>query len=207
MRYIYREVPLFTAALSSSKSLPRAVSIISSLMRFISRFFSVSGRPPSFWRPRRISAFIWSKTSQGLSQTSRVTRLSGTRLTVLPASCITATACSLHRLPLRWPPWSTANLDTAALLEYTMEEMKQENQEMAEEPAQSPPVERVTEKVKDPKKVTAGRVGAAAERQSKKNDFSSSFEHPRNHFATPLPCGRRHVCQYSSKGSGSGFRG
>ena len=34
-----------------------------------------------------------------------------------------------------------------------MEETKQENQETAEEPAQSPPVEKVTEKVKDPKKV------------------------------------------------------
>ena len=31
-----------------------------------------------------------------------------------------------------------------------------------EEPAQSPPVERVTEKVKDPKKVAAGHAGAAA---------------------------------------------
>ena len=33
---------------------------------------------------------------------------------------------------------------------------------MAEEPAQSPPVERVTEKVKDPKKVAAGRACTAA---------------------------------------------
>ena len=39
IRYIYREVPLFPAALRSSKSWPRAVSIISSLMRFISVFF------------------------------------------------------------------------------------------------------------------------------------------------------------------------
>ena len=38
-RYIYREVPLFPAALRSSKSLVRAVSIASSLMRFISCFF------------------------------------------------------------------------------------------------------------------------------------------------------------------------
>ena len=38
-RYIYREVPLFPAAWSYSKSLVRAVSIASSLMRFISRFF------------------------------------------------------------------------------------------------------------------------------------------------------------------------
>ena len=43
-----------------------------------------------------------------------------------------------------------------------MEETKQENQETAEEPAQSPPVERITEKVKDPKKVEARRAGAAA---------------------------------------------
>ena len=43
-----------------------------------------------------------------------------------------------------------------------MEETKQENQETAEEPAQSPQVERVTEKVEDPKKVAAGRAGAAA---------------------------------------------
>ena len=49
IRYIYREVPLFPAALSSFKSLPRAVSIISSLMRFISRFFfrSRADRPLS----------------------------------------------------------------------------------------------------------------------------------------------------------------
>ena len=44
-RYIYREEPLFPAAWSSSKSLPRAVSIISSLMRLISCFFSFSDRP------------------------------------------------------------------------------------------------------------------------------------------------------------------
>ena len=45
--------------------------------------------------------FSQSKTCQGLPQTSRATRLSGTRLAVLPASSTTATACSLHRLPLR----------------------------------------------------------------------------------------------------------
>ena len=43
-----------------------------------------------------------------------------------------------------------------------MEETKQENQETAEEPVQSPPVKRVTEKVKDPKKVAAGHCSAAA---------------------------------------------
>ena len=64
IRYIYREVPLFPAALSSSKSWPRAVSIISSLIRFISRFFFRSRAdrplsdargesPPSFGRTCR----------------------------------------------------------------------------------------------------------------------------------------------------------
>ena len=48
-RNIYREVP---AAWSSSKSLVRAVSIPSSLMRCTSCFFSVSDRSPSFWRAR-----------------------------------------------------------------------------------------------------------------------------------------------------------
>ena len=52
------------------------------------------------------------------------------------------------------------DLDTAALLEYTIAETKQENQETAEKRAQSP-VERVTEKVKDPKKVVAGPVDSA----------------------------------------------
>ena len=42
------------------------------------------------WRP----CFSQSKTSQGLSQTSRATCLSDTRLAVLPESSITATACS-----------------------------------------------------------------------------------------------------------------
>ena len=42
-----------------------------------------------------------------------------------------------------------------------MAETKQKNQETAEEPTQNP-VERVTEKVKDPKKVAGGRAGAAA---------------------------------------------
>ena len=70
-----------------------------------------------------------------------------------------------------------------------MKETKQENQETAEEPAQSPPVERVTEKVKDPKKKSQPGVPALpSERQSKKNDFSSRFEQPRNHFVpTPPP--------------------
>ena len=54
------------------------------------------------------------------------------------------------------------DFDTAALLEYTMAEMKQENQETAGEPAQSPPVQRVTEKVKDQKKVAAGHPDSDA---------------------------------------------
>ena len=75
-RYIYREVPLFPAALSSSKSLVRAVNIAASLMRFISCFFFVLGQsPPSFWRPRRISAFIWY-----LSTSERIRRNSSSEI-------------------------------------------------------------------------------------------------------------------------------
>ena len=48
--------------------------------------------------------FSQSKTSQGLPQTSRATRLSGTRLAVLPASSTTAMACSLHLEAL--PIWT-----------------------------------------------------------------------------------------------------
>ena len=44
----YREVPLVSALLSSSKSLVWSVSIASSLMRRRSWFFSVSDKPPSF---------------------------------------------------------------------------------------------------------------------------------------------------------------
>ena len=44
-RYIYREVQLFPAARSSSKSLVRTVSIASSLMRFMSCFFFFCSRP------------------------------------------------------------------------------------------------------------------------------------------------------------------
>ena len=70
-------------------------------------------------------------------------------------------------------------------MEETTLQSSRENQETAEEPAQSPPVERVTEKVKDPKQWQPGVPALPPERQSKKNDFSSSFEHPRNHFAPP----------------------
>ena len=94
-------------------------------------------------------------------------------------------------------------------LEYTMEETKQENQETAEEPAQSPPVERVTEKVKDPKKVVAGRAGAAARKAKQKERLFEQLRIAKESFRPPPPtptlCGRRHICQYSSKGSGSGF--
>ena len=131
--------------------------------------------------------FSQSKTSQDLSQTSRATRLSGTRLAVLPASSTTSTACSLRRLPLRWPPWSSANLDTAALLEYTMEETKQENQETAEEPALNPPVERVTEKVKDPKKVVAGRAGAAARKAKQEERLLGQLRVAKESFRPPPP--------------------
>ena len=79
-------------------------------------------------------------------------------------------------------------MNTAALLEYTMEETTlQNNRETAEEPAQSPPVERVTEKIKDPKKWQPGVPALPPERQSKKNDFSNSFGEPRNHFVPPSP--------------------
>ena len=69
-----------------------------------------------------------------------------------------------------------------------MEETKQEKQETAEEPVQCPPVKRVTEKVKDSKKWQPGVPALPPERQSKKNDFSSSFGWPRSHSPlTPTP--------------------
>ena len=129
--------------------------------------------------------FSQTKTCQGLSQTSRATRLSDTRLAVLPASSTTATACSLHRLLLHWPPWSTANLDTAALLEYTMEETKQENQEIAKEPAQSAQVETVTEKVKYPKKVVAGRASAVARKPKQEERLLEQLRVAKESFRPP----------------------
>ena len=86
-----------------------------------------------------------------------------------------------------------------------MEETKQENQETAEEPAHSPPVERVTEKVKDLKKVVAGRAGAAARKAKQEERLLEQLRVAKESFRPP--CGRRHDCQYSCKGSGSGFRG
>ena len=73
----------------------------------------------------------------------------------------------------------------------------------AGEPAQTArlPVERVTVKVKDPKKVAAGRAGAAARKANRERlleqlrTAKESFR-PHRH---PQPCGRG---QYSSKGSG-----
>ena len=65
-----------------------------------------------------------------------------------------------------------------------MAETKQENQETAEEPAQSPPVERVTEKVKDPKKVAAGRAGAAA-RKAKQERLLEQLRGAKESFRLP----------------------
>ena len=61
-----------------------------------------------------------------------------------------------------------------------MAEMKQET---AEEPAQSP-VERVTEKVKNPKKVAAGRAGAAA-RKAKQERLLEQLRGAKESFRPP----------------------
>ena len=66
-----------------------------------------------------------------------------------------------------------------------MEETKQENQETAEEPAQSPPVERVTEKVKDPKKVVAGRAGAAARKAKQEERLLEQLRVAKESFRPP----------------------
>ena len=76
------------------------------------------------------------------------------------------------------------DLDTAALLEYMMAETKQEKQETAEEPAQSPPVGRVTEKVKDPKKVATRRAGAAA-RKAKQERLLEQLRGAKESFRPP----------------------
>ena len=47
-----------------------------------------------------VAMFLPIENQPGLIATSRATCLSSTRLAVLPASSTTATACSLHRLPL-----------------------------------------------------------------------------------------------------------
>ena len=65
-----------------------------------------------------------------------------------------------------------------------MEETKQENQDTAEEPVQSPPVKRVTEKVKDPKKVAAGRAGAAA-RKTKQEERLEQLRVAKEPFRLP----------------------
>ena len=68
-----------------------------------------------------------------------------------------------------------------------MEETKQENQETAEELAQSPPVERVTEKVKDSKKVVAGRAGAAARKAKQGERLLEQLRVAKESFRPPPP--------------------
>ena len=68
-----------------------------------------------------------------------------------------------------------------------MEETKQENQETAEEPAQSSPVERVTEKVKDPKKVAAGRAGAAARKAKQEERLLEQLRASKESFRPSAP--------------------
>ena len=69
-----------------------------------------------------------------------------------------------------------------------MEETKQENQKTAEEPAQNPPVERVTEKVKDPKKVVAGRAGPAARKAKQEERLLEQLRVAKESFRpTPPP--------------------
>ena len=69
-----------------------------------------------------------------------------------------------------------------------MAETKQENQETAEEPAQSP-VEGVTEKVKDPNKVAAGRADAAA-RKAKQERLLEQLRGAKESFRPPAGDGR-----------------
>ena len=68
-----------------------------------------------------------------------------------------------------------------------MKETKQENQETAEEPIQSLPVERVTEKFKDPKKVTAGRAGAAARKAKQQERLLEQLRTAKESFRPPPP--------------------
>ena len=68
-----------------------------------------------------------------------------------------------------------------------MEEMKQENQETAEEPVQSPPMKRVTEKVKDPKEVAAGRAGAAARKTKQEERLLEQLRVAKEPFRSPPP--------------------
>ena len=68
-----------------------------------------------------------------------------------------------------------------------MEETKQENQETAEEPVQSPPVKRVTEKVRDPKKVAAGRAGAAARKTHQEERLLQQLRVAKEPFRPPPP--------------------
>ena len=66
-----------------------------------------------------------------------------------------------------------------------MEETNQKNQETAEEPTQRPPVERVTEKVKDPKKVVAGRAGAAARKAKQEGRLLEQLRVAKESFRPP----------------------
>ena len=66
-----------------------------------------------------------------------------------------------------------------------MEETKQKNRETAEEPAQSPPVERVTEQVKDPKKVVARRAGAAARKAKQEERLLEQLRVAKESFRPP----------------------
>ena len=71
---------------------------------------------------------------------------------------LSSATCELyHRYSMFLAPLTTAL--TATIEETTLQ--SNENQETAEEPAQSPPVKRLTDKVKDPRKVAAGRARAA----------------------------------------------
>ena len=68
-----------------------------------------------------------------------------------------------------------------------MEETKQENQETVEMPVQSLPVKRVTEKVKDPKKVAAGRAGAAAGTTKQEEQLLEQLRVAKKPFRPPPP--------------------
>ena len=79
-----------------------------------------------------------------------------------------------------------------------MEETNQENPGTAEEPVQSPQVKRVTEKVKDPKKVTAGRAGAAARKTKQEERLLEQLRVAKEPFRPSAPPTPRRACQYSS---------
>ena len=88
-----------------------------------------------------------------------------------------------------------AQFGHCCLLEYTMADTKQENQEMytqAEEPAQSS-VERVTDpkqKVKDKKKVAAGHAGAAARKAKQEERLLEQLRAAKESLRPPASDGR-----------------